>query len=234
MIELISQGLQAMEIPCTTEQAEQLSAYLYRLLEANEKMNLTAVRTAEQAVTLHLLDSATLLRLKFSARTGSRWIDLGTGGGLPGMVLAILRPDVEMTLCDATRKKTDFLRDTARDVGLQNVKVCQGRMEELGRNPAYRERYDLATARAVAALPILLEYCLPFVRPGGVFVSYKGQKAQEEMEQSRAACTALGGKALVAEPGLPQTDHVLICVEKASSTPKQYPRREAILRKKPL
>ena len=81
MIELISQGLQAMEIPCTTEQAEQLSAYLYRLLEANEKMNLTAVRTAEQAVTLHLLDSATLLRLKFSARTGSRWIDLGTGGG---------------------------------------------------------------------------------------------------------------------------------------------------------
>ena len=210
-----------------------IGRYLALLLDANRRTNLTAVRDAATAWERHALDSLSVLPFLGTPHT---LIDVGTGGGLPGIPIAIARPEIEVTLLEATGKKADFCEHAARELGLDNVRVLRGRAEELGRDPAHREAYDAATVRAVAALPVLLELMMPFVRPGGAALAMKGARSDEELDAATYAVRVLGGSPARCEARLPgiRDDATMIVVEKAGATPDTYPRRTGIPVKRPL
>jgi 16S rRNA (guanine527-N7)-methyltransferase len=230
----LDQGLTQLKIAHSPEQVEGLLAYLSLLLEANRRMNLTAIREENAALRLHLLDSATLLSVA-PPQPGAQILDVGTGGGLPGMVLAILRPDCQVTLCDATRKKVDFLSAAVGELKLDNVRVIQGRAEELARTPQHRDHYDYVTARAVAALDQLAEYCLPLVKAGGFFLAMKGRRGPEELEAALPAYHALGAAAPLLLPSpLEGTECCIIKAKKWRDTPREYPRSGGVIRKHPI
>ena len=180
----------AAGMPLYEQQYCQLQAYLKTLAETNEKMNLTAITEPAEVWAKHFLDSAALL-CHAKLPTGASCIDVGTGAGFPAMVLAVLRPDVQFTLLDSLQKRVCFLEQTAQLLGLGNVRCIHARAEEAARQPELREQFDFATARAVAALPVLAEYCLPFVRVGGVFAAMKGPS--ESVEPAEQAIVTLGG-----------------------------------------
>ena len=191
----------------------QISAYLDLLLAANERMNLTRITDRAQAEILHVADSLTLL--PHLPNRPHRLADVGSGGGVPGMILAIMRPDVQIVLIESTLKKADFLRATAAELKLSNVTVEPRRAEEMGQS-IHRESYDVVVARAVAKLPVLVEWLLPLVKPGGCALAMKGPKVVEEIEESRKAIKRLGGgppQLLPAE--LPGRDgHVIVKITK--------------------
>ncbi len=209
---------------------QQLTAYGKLLVEANKQMNLTAITDPAEIWAKHFLDSAVLLK-EVQLPMHARCIDVGTGAGFPGMVLAILRPDLEITLLDSLQKRVDFLQQTAETLGLANVFCVHARAEEAARLPRYREQYDFATARAVAALPVLTEYCLPFVRVGGRFAAMKGPS--ESPEDAAKAAALLGGEVTgeraYALEGVGQRK--IILMEKKTPTPENYPRRGDKIRK---
>lgn len=202
---------------------ERLQAYLHALLEKNQHMNLTAVRDWDEAWTRHILDS--LMLVPALPETG-RFLDVGTGGGLPGIPVAIALPGLEVTLLEATTKKCRFLEEVVALLGLTNVRVLNARAETAGRDPAVRETFDFCTARAVGALPILLEITLPFLKVGGQLVAMKGTQAEEEASASGHALNCLGGgKPLIRRfdhPALPGA--CLVRVAKVKPTPPGYPR----------
>lgn len=233
MTELLQNGLSALGLP--TDAAPMLDRYETLLLEQNRHMNLTAITDPVQAARLHLLDSAALLTCADFA--GKRVLDVGTGAGFPGMVLKLVQPDMDLTLLDSLQKRMDWLRQIAPGLGLDDVTILHGRAEEFGQDPAYRERFDIVTSRAVAELRVLCELCLPFVKPGGVFLAMKGQKAQEEKEQA-ARCVSILGARLGRDRTytIPGTDvqHRVVTVYKERPSPAQYPRRFAKIKKVPL
>lgn len=208
---------------------ERLGAFLARLLEANRTMNLTAIRDLESAWTRHVLDALTLLPYLEGAATA---IDVGAGGGVPGLPLAIVRPDIAWTLLEATGKKARFLEATARDLGLENVTVVAERAETAGRaGAAHRERHDAVTARAVGPLPVLLELAVPLARVGGLVLAIKGARAEEEIVEAKAALHALHA-AVIAVDRTPTG--TIVAVEKRRTTPKLYPRRPGEPKRNPL
>lgn len=223
----------AAEIPLYEVHFQQFSTYLEELVETNAHMNLTAITEPEEIWAKHFLDSAVLLK-KVSLPLGASCIDVGTGAGFPGMVLAILRPDLQVTLLDSLQKRIGFLEHTAELLGLGNVRCVHARAEDAAQNPVYREQFDLATARAVAALPVLSEYCLPFVKIGGRFAAMKGPS--EAAETAETAIAVLGGRVISEEEyALAQAgERRLIVIEKAEITPAKYPRRSDKIKKKPL
>lgn len=233
MTELIAQGLKELGLP--TDAAPALGAYLGLLLEQNKTMNLTAITDPVQAVPLHLLDSAALLNC--ADFTGKRVLDVGTGAGLPGMVLGLLRPELDLTLLDSLQKRMDWLRSIAPGLGLKQVTILHARAEELALDSAWREQFDIVTSRAVADLRLLCELCLPYVRPGGLFLAMKGQRAQEEKDAASRCISILGGRL---EPDrtytIPGTEviHRVVVVRKEKPTPARYPRRFAKMKKSPL
>ena len=234
MREELDRGLAQLGVTHSARQSEELLAYLGMLLETNHRMNLTAIREENTAPRLHLLDSATLLAVSPPPQ-GSSVMDVGTGGGLPGMVLAILRPDCQVTLCDATRKKVDFLSSVIGELGLRNAQAIQGRAEELARTQQHRDHYDYVTARAVAALDQLAEYCLPLARAGGLFLAMKGRRGAEELERARSAIAALGGASPQLFPSpLAGMECCIIKVKKWRDTPREYPRSGGVIRKHPI
>ncbi len=206
------------------------------LLEGNRRHNLTAIRDEEGVVRKHFLDS--LAPLGTGLLDGQlRVLDLGTGPGFPGIPLKILRPELDMTLLDATRKKVEFVGEVAEALGLKGVRALWGRAEELAHDAGEREAYDRVVSRAVAPLPVLLELALPFLRPGGWLIAWKGPRAWEEAEGAKRALGILGGgEAQVLPLDLPFLEEArsLVLVPKLAPTPKAYPRRAGLPAKRPL
>ena len=209
-----------------------LARYGARLIEKNKVMNLTAITDPGDMATLHMLDCAALLNC--AGFEGKTLIDVGTGAGFPGAPLAVLVPSLKVTLLDALNKRVEWLGESCEALGLANACAIHGRAEEAGRDPALRERFDFATARAVAELRVLAELCLPFVKVGGWFLAMKGTDCGEELAQALPVIEALGGRA--AEPfdyAIPHTEvvHRVVRIEKVGPTPSQYPRRWAKIQK---
>ncbi len=232
MESILKTGLAAMGIPAEARQIDLLVRYGQAVLARNQVMNLTAVREPDAFARRNILDSAALLRC-LDPETESL-IDVGTGAGLPGMVLKILRPGLRVTLLDATGKKVDFLRETADALGLEDVQCVQGRGEELAHDPAFRERFDAAAARAVAAMSLLAELTLPFLRVGGTLLAMKAEDCQAELSAALPLLRKLGGEPLSAVTyTLPEDAAVrrVIRVEKRAATPAVYPRTWAKMKK---
>ena len=215
-------------------QLEQLNSYANMLVEWNSKMNLTAITDRDGIMTKHFEDSLTLLHF-VDFPLGSNLIDVGTGAGFPGMVLKILRADLNVTLLDSLNKRISFLTAVADYIGV-SVNPVHLRAEEGGRMASYREKFDFACARAVSNLRELSEYCLPFVRVGGQFLSMKGPDASDEIEAARAGVGTLGGKirSVLNYNLSDESGRSLIIVDKVRSTPSQFPRQSAKIKKKPL
>ena len=215
--------------------ADQVEAFVTLLLETNRHLNLTRVVEPDAVARLHLLDSLAALPIidRFAPR---RACDLGSGGGVPGLVLAIARPEVHWTLVDSVGKKADAMRSFAAALDLANVEVIAQRAEIIGRDAGHREAFDLVTTRACAALPVLVEYALPLLRVGGSLVAWKGPITDDELRTGTVAALALGGR----EPAVRPTgidalgDHRFVVVAKAEPTPDRYPRRSGVPAAHPL
>lgn len=210
--------------------------YAALIIAWNERVNLTSITDPDQIRIKHFLDSLSVLSLP-NLPDHAHVIDVGTGAGLPGLALKIVRPDWRITLIDATGKKITFLREVIAELKLEGITAEQIRAEDAGQNLAHREQYDVVLARAVARLPILAEYLLPLCKVGGLCVAMKGETAQVEAADAEFAIRTLGGqleRLQVVE--LPEVDekHYLVGLRKVSATPRAYPRRVGIAAKKPL
>ena len=221
------------ELGLDGSKAEPLEAFARAVLEKNKVMNLTAITDEADFARLHLLDSAALLNV--ADFSGRRTVDVGTGAGFPGVPLRILCPDVRMTLLDSTGKRIDFLRETCAALGLGNVDCVHARAEEFAAE--HRESFDLAVSRAVAALPVLCELCLPLVKVGGQFLAMKSARSDGELEGAMDAIAALGGRlADAVDYAIPGSDvtHRVIVIDKVDRTPPRYPRAFGKIKKAPL
>lgn len=232
-------------IDITEEQAEKFQTYYELLTEWNQKINLTAITEYEEVVRKHFIDSALLLRCeKFTGRKGKRVLDVGTGAGFPGIVLSILCPEASFVLLDSLKKRVDFLNLVIEKLQLKNVQVFHGRAEDFGRQKDFRNQFDFVVSRAVAELPLLLEYCIPFVRKDGYFISYKGRKYKKEMEMAdnaleKLSCHfeneeifSLNGERLFQDDE--QDKRVLLFIQNEKDTDSKYPRRAGKPKKNPL
>jgi 16S rRNA (guanine527-N7)-methyltransferase len=212
-------------------EVEKLGRFLALLLHANTRMNLTAIKDPAEAWMRHILDSLTLMAPLAELPQGAAVIDVGTGGGVPGVPLALVRPDLRFTMLDATAKKTAFVRAAMDMFGVEHSKVLTLRAEEAGRYPQYRDTFDAAIARAVGPMATVAELVTPFVKPGGVALLIKGEKAGEELAEAKAALHLL----LSAHVGTIETPTGRIVVlEKMRPTPKAYPRGNGEPKRKPL
>lgn len=222
------------EISVNDEQYEKLNSYSEMLIKWNKTVNLTAILSPEDISQKHFLDSVLPFYL-FNVKKGAKIIDVGTGAGFPSCPLKIFRDDIKITLLDSLNKRINFLKALSDELDL-NAECIHGRAEELAHKENYREKFDIATARAVASLPMLCEYCLPFVKKGGYFIALKGGNSQDEIEASRSAVKALGGKIdKIMDYSLPNGDkRVLIAIKKISQTASKYPRNKGQITKKPL
>lgn len=212
---------------------EQFSMYKSLLKEWNEKINLTAITDDQEIILKHFIDSLTIEKY---LKNKSKMIDVGTGAGFPGIPLKIVREDINITLLDSLNKRLIFLEDVTQSLGLENVQIIHGRAEDLGNHREFREKYDIAVARAVANLAVLAEYCLPFVKEGGIFICMKGNNI-EEIEDAKNAIEKLGGKIdKIDRIYLPDTniERNIIVIYKEKSTPKGFPRKAGIPSKNPI
>lgn len=223
-------------IELSEEQQAQFTVYEALLMEWNAKINLTAIREVQGIRIRHFLDSLSCA-FALGDMNGKSLIDIGTGAGFPGIPLHILYPDMRLTLVDSVGKKVDFCELAAHTLHLKGVNCLKARAEELGLSRQYREKFDAATARAVARLPVLSEYLLPLVKRGGLMLAQKGESAPEELKNAEHAIQILGGGTLrLDEIRLPETEdrHYLIVILKNSPTPPGYPRRTGLPLKKPI
>lgn len=205
-------------------------------LDWNSRLNLSSLRTQQDVEVKHVVDSL-LLRDFDLIRSGGMLLDMGTGGGFPGLPLSVVYPKTQVTLVDATQKKVNAVASMARDLGLMNVKCIQGRAEELGRLSTWRERFDVVVARALAGFATLLEYCVPFVKVGGVFIAYQGPEILLEIDQYRGVLGQLGAELEAVErKSLPEGfgERVFVVCRKVQSTPLTFPRAVGIPKKNPL
>ena len=225
----------------TTEMVDKLDRYAELLVEWNEKMNLTAITDPLGIVVKHFADSIAAVPY-LPQKQGLSLIDVGTGAGFPGIPFAIVRPDIKLTLLDSLNKRLNFLEAVCMELNIPVTRI-HARAEEGGRKPELREQFDVATARAVAALPVLLEYCLPFVKKGGCFVSLKGPDSDEEHRAAENALRKLGGKTTAVHKlllphtpreGIEQQERRIFVFEKTAATPSAYPRQSAKIAKAPL
>jgi len=242
----LAEGSRSFGLTLTATQINRFQRYREQLLEWNQRFNLTAIEDPEQVEIRHFLDSLSCLQAlsHVSDMPLSGWLakrpralDIGSGAGFPGLPLKIVWPNLELTLLESTEKKVRFLDHIVRSLSLTSVNTVHSRAETLAHEPEHREAYDLVVARAVAELPVLLEYALPFCRRGGMLLAQKGEAASAEAIASERALAILGGKLRrivpIEVPGLAETRFVMV-VEKTAPTPGQYPRRPGMPKKKPL
>ena len=229
-------GAAALDVALTPLDAERFERYAVELLDWNRRINLTAITDPIEIVRKHFLDSLALLAC-CGFQSGDSIIDVGSGAGLPGLPIALARPDVQVTLLEATRKKCDFLRHIVARLGVGNVSIVNARAEDAARDPAHRERHAVAVARAVAEMATLAEYLLPFVRIGGWIVAQKSGEIEAEVGRAEQAILALGGHvrrvAPLRLPGIEAARYAVI-VDKVAATPDKYPRRAGMPEKRPI
>ena len=230
---LFTDGIEALSGNVSEAQLVQFEKYSRMLVEWNEKMNLTAVTDPDGIAVKHFLDSILpLYHINFD--NISSIADIGTGAGFPGIPLKIMMPEKNVTLIDSLNKRIKFLKAVCEETGLNGVECIHGRAEEMGKNKDYREKYDAVVSRAVANMTVLCEYCLPFVKVGGMFVALKAENADEELELAKPMIGTLGGKVEeVIEAPLPMSDitRKLIVVRKVKGTPPKFPRRADKIKK---
>ena len=222
----------------TDKQKQQFKLYFKMLIEVNEHVNLTRITEEDEVYLKHFYDSITPL-FTFGAvfKDGATLCDVGAGAGFPSIPLKILKPGLKVTIVDSLQKRLNFLKDLISELGLTDVELVHGRAEDVGQNKLYRERFDIVTARAVARMSVLSEYCLPLVKKGGYFVAFKGPKAEDELDDGKKALEVLGGKLIKDEElTLPasEEERTLVLVQKVKSTPKKYPRQAGTPRRKPI
>ena len=235
MSHLLYDTVKKMNYELTEEMLAQFSSYEKLLVEWNEKMNLTAITEHNEVVIKHFADS--LFGLKF-IKDSSSVIDVGTGAGFPGLPLKIARPDIKLTLLDSLNKRLNFLTEVKNQLGLSDVTCVHSRAEDGAKSDSdLRESFDVATSRAVANLSVLCEYCLPYLKRGGVFLAYKGSDVDEELMNAQNAIETLGGEVTgVYQYNIPDTDinHSVVVITKVRNTPDKYPRLQGKIQKKPL
>jgi 16S rRNA (guanine527-N7)-methyltransferase len=230
---LLYHSAQQFNIELGNDTIEAFLSYMSLLKEWNQKINLTAIEDDTEIIIKHFIDSLSIIHY---IEPGSSLIDIGTGAGFPGIPAKLVIKDIRLTLLDSLDKRVKFLNELTEMLMLKDVKTVHGRAEDFGMNHGYREAFKHATARAVAGLPVLLEYCLPFVQPGGTFIAMKGN-AGEEIEKSKNALLILGGEIeKVEEVKLPSSDAVrnIIIIRKLRQTPTKYPRKAGKPSKEPL
>lgn len=235
VIDILKSNAADYGIEISSDLAGKLEKYAELLKDWNEKINLTAILDDGGIAVKHFLDCL-LVSKAADFKKGDRVIDVGTGAGFPGLVIAAAYPDVEVTLLDSTGKKLKAVENMAQEMGVKNAEVIHMRAEEASKKPEFREKYDFATARAVAELRVLLEYTLPFVKVGGTFLSLKGASAVDEIDGANNSLKTLGGKIEgINEFTLPGGDkRAIINVKKISHIPPKFPRVSAQIAKKPL
>ena len=218
-----------MGIELSDLQLEKFDTYYEMLVEKNKVMNLTAITELEEVVQKHFLDSISLIKVEK--------LNQGTGAGFPGIPLKIAFPELEICLADSLNKRVLFLNEVIEELGLKKISAVHGRAEELARQKGYREQFDLCVSRAVANLSTLSEYCLPFVKVGGKFISYKANEVEEETKQAEHALEVLGGACVdIQKFQLPDSEmnRAFVIIEKKKKTPATYPRKAGTPSKKPL
>lgn len=235
-IDQIKEAFEKLNLTLEENQYEQFLQYYELLIEWNQVMNLTAITEFNEVVTKHFVDSLCLIK-EISMEKELKVIDIGTGAGFPGIPLKIAFPSLDVILLDSLNKRIKFLDTVISKLGLKSIRAVHGRAEEYGRKSEYREQFDLCVSRAVANLSTLSEYCVPFVKKGGYFISYKSGKMEEEIEHSKKAINLLGGNLEnVVTFLLPDSDisRSLVAIRKEEETKKKYPRSAGKPSKEPL
>ena len=231
---LMISDAEKLGISLTDEQLSRFEKLSDLLVEQNKTMNLTAITDPDGIAVKHFADSISVLTAAEMPQ-GAKVLDVGTGAGFPGIPLLIMRPDLDLTMIDSTAKKLKYVENTVNELGL-TATTLHTRAEEAGQSKEYREKFDFVCSRAVAALNVLCEYCLPFVKQNGLFIAMKGAKAQEEIDGAKSAIKLLGGK-IIAEKSFSLSDggeRTLVVIKKISQIPPKYPRPSAQIAKKPL
>ncbi len=232
--ELLGGALKEFNIEINDHILESFDSYAKFLVEYNEKVNLTAITAPNEIAIKHFADSASVLNFS-EIKEGAKVIDVGCGAGFPSVPIKIVRPDLKLTLLDSLNKRIVFLSELCALLKIQ-AQAVHARAEEAGRNAKFREKYDVATARAVANLAELAEYCLPFVKVGGVFLAMKGPQPDEEVKEAQKAVELLGGRVEdVVKYSLPDgSGRSLVIIKKISQTSTKYPRQSAKIAKSPI
>lgn len=228
--------LDTLGIHLSDIQQEQFDRYYELLIEWNRVMNLTGITAYEEVNLKHFTDSLTIVRIN-DMKNVFTLIDIGTGAGFPGIPIKIAFPHIKVVLLDSLNKRIKFLNEVVEKLNLDNVETLHGRAEDYAKKAEYREQFDMCVSRAVANLSTLGEYCVPFVKKGGCFVSYKSADSDEEINQSEKAISILGGKiSKIDKFMLPGSDmgRALVVIEKDKNTPQKYPRKAGVPSKEPL
>lgn len=236
MFETLKKALEVMGAPAGDENVNKYHKYMDGILEWNEKVNLTNITDPEEFVIKHFIDSIICVDYPEFAEAG-KIIDVGTGGGFPGIPLALAAPDKEFVLMDSLNKRLKIIDELCSQIGIGNVTTVHARAEELAKNKAHREQYDLCVSRAVANMAVLAEYCLPFIKVGGYLMAYKGPDAEHEIEEARKALYLLGGQVEEVRQGNLKEfgiDHKVVIIKKVKNTPSKYPRKAGTPAKEPL
>lgn len=232
------QELSKRNFKLNEKQINQFNQYFTSLIAANQKVNLTRITEEDDVYLKHFFDSLTPL-FTFSEvfKPGDTVCDVGAGAGFPSIPLKILQPELKVTIVDSLGKRLTFLQDLIEKLQLQDVTLVHGRAEDVGQNKLYREQFDIVTARAVANMAVLSEYCLPLDKKSGYFVALKGPKAEKELQDGQKAISLLGGNVIQTEElQLPTSseERTLILVQKVKATPKKYPRQAGTPHRKPI
>jgi len=234
--DILKEGSKELGISLTDDQVEQFIKYKEILVEWNQHMNLTGIVEDQQVMIKHFLDSLGCVTLPY-IKEDSTVIDVGTGAGFPGIPINIYYPKTSLTLLDSLNKRINFLKEVCNEVELNEVSFQHGRAEDFGKDIGFREKYDIAVARAVAQLNVLCEYCLPFVKVGGYFICQKGPNIEEELKNAQKSIEILGGKIIDKKDiKLPYSDetHSIVVIQKIKQTPEKYPRKAGKPTKTPL
>ena len=232
--EKIKEYMNKINIEISDKQIEKFFDYMNLLLEWNEKINLTAITEPEDIILKHFVDCATILKY---IKDEDKIIDIGTGAGFPGIPLKILNEKLDITLMDSLNKRINFLNEIINKLDLKNIVAIHARAEELARNKEYREKFDIATSRAVANLSTLSEYMLPFVKKNGMVISMKGSNIEEEVKNAKKAIKILGGEIeKIDNFNLANTNNIrnIITIKKVVKTPKEFPRKAGKPSKEPI
>ncbi|MBD5429583.1 16S rRNA (guanine(527)-N(7))-methyltransferase RsmG [Lactobacillus sp.] len=236
--EIFAENLAHYGYELSEKQKQQFEIYYQELVAVNEKVNLTRITDKDEVYAKHFYDSVTPLLVFGDLFKGDKTLcDVGAGAGFPSLPMKILQPELKITIIDSLGKRLKFLENLITKLDLNNVTLVHARAEDAGQDKKLREKFDLTTARAVARMSVLSEYCLPFVKTGGYMVALKGPKAQDELKDATQALKTLGGKVeRVEELTLPDSDdeRTLIVIKKIASTPKKYPRQAGTPNRKPL